>query len=341
MLLSKGEIMSDSHTPKHVAANRPHAVDRRRFLKTTAIAAGASAIGPSVFAGPDRSSVAETYVGEFYKSLSDSQKKTICFPFNHKLRNRINANWQITKPEIGDDFYSSTQRDLVRRILKSITSEDGFQRFEKQTEYDAGGIDAYSCAVFGDPATDKFEWEFTGRHVTLRADGNSVANAAFGGPIVYGHGEEDDPKQNVFYYQTVKTNEVFKTLDKEQAAKALLSSRAPRETDVATRKSGDFKGIPVAELTAEQKQVFEGALKTLLAPFRKEDIDEVMSHVKQRGGIEKLHMQFYKQGDLNNDQQWDIWRIEGPSFVWHFRGAPHVHAYINIADPTGRQRRRG
>jgi hypothetical protein len=27
---------------------------------------------------------------------------------------------------------------------------------------------------------------------------------------------------------------------------------------------------------------------------------------------------------------WDMWRIEGPSFVWHFRGAPHVHAYINI-----------
>jgi hypothetical protein len=23
--------------------------------------------------------------------------------------------------------------------------------------------------------------------------------------------------------------------------------------------------------------------------------------------------------------------VEGPSFVWHFRGAPHVHAYINIA----------
>ena len=25
-----------------------------------------------------------------------------------------------------------------------------------------------------------------------------------------------------------------------------------------------------------------------------------------------------------------IWRLEGPTLVWHFRGAPHVHAYVNI-----------
>ncbi len=42
-------------------------------------------------------------------------------------------------------------------------------------------------------------------------------------------------------------------------------------------------------------------------------------------------MAFYQDDDLNNDKQWDIWRVEGPAFVWHFRGAPHVHAYVNIA----------
>ena len=43
-------------------------------------------------------------------------------------------------------------------------------------------------AVFGEPGTDKpFEWVLTGRHDTLRADGNSVEGAAFGGPIFYGH----------------------------------------------------------------------------------------------------------------------------------------------------------
>ena len=36
-------------------------------------------------------------------------------------------------------------------------------------------------------------------------------------------------------------------------------------------------------------------------------------------------------GDVLDDQIWDIWRLESPSLVCHFRGAPHVHAYINVA----------
>ena len=58
-------------------------------------------------------------------------------------------------------------------------------------EEDDGGLDYYSVAVFGNPEEGKFEFELTGRHLTIRADGNSVDKAAFGGPIVYGHGDED------------------------------------------------------------------------------------------------------------------------------------------------------
>jgi hypothetical protein len=24
--------------------------------------------------------------------------------------------------------------------------------------------------------------------------------------------------------------------------------------------------------------------------------------------------------------------LEGPSFVWYFRGSPHVHVWVNVAD---------
>jgi hypothetical protein len=59
-------------------------------------------------------------------------------------------------------------------------------------------------------------------------------------------------------------------------------------------------------------------------------VDEAMEILKASGGLDKLHMAFYQQDDLQSDKVWDIWRVEGLSFVWHFRGAPHVHAYINI-----------
>jgi hypothetical protein len=74
----------------------------------------------------------------------------------------------------------------------------------------------------------------------------------------------------------------------------------------------------------------ESVVKTILAPYRESDVNEAMEFLKQGGGLKNLHMAFYKEGDLNSDQVWDIWRVEGPNFVSHFRGAPHVHAYLNV-----------
>jgi hypothetical protein len=57
--------------------------------------------------------------------------------------------------------------------------------------------------------------------------------------------------------------------------------------------------------------------------------------LKAQGGLEKLHLAFYTDEDSGGDKTWDNWRLEGPSFVWHFRGYPHVHVWVNIADqPT-------
>ena len=28
----------------------------------------------------------------------------------------------------------------------------------------------------------------------------------------------------------------------------------------------------------------------------------------------------------------DNWRLEGPAFVWYFRGNPHVHVWVHVAD---------
>lgn len=306
---------------------------RRDFLKAVGGAALATAASPllssSVFAAPTQQSGAETVSAELFKSLSDEQKKVICFPFDHELRKRINANWHITKPNIKDDFYTKQQKAMAQEIVRKVLSEDGYQRVLKQTEYDDGGLDAYSMAMFGAPDSGKFEWTLTGRHLTLRADGNTVDNAAFGGPLIYGHGQED-PDQNLYLFQTKQTNEVFKALDAKQAKSALLTT-APKEDAVQIQgEKGVFPGISVGEMSSDQQQLVEQTLKVLLAPYRQEDADEVMEMLKAQGGVGKLHMAFYQTGDLKNDSVWDIWRVEGQSFVWHFRGAPHVHAYINI-----------
>jgi hypothetical protein len=312
-------------------------VGRRDFLKgvSGAIAlGGASSLWtlPGAYAAPTRSSAAETAVQQLYATLSEKQKRgpdAICFGYDAPDRKKISANWHITKPVIGSDYYTAEQQGLIREIVRGATSPDGFEKLIKQTEYDDGGLEAYSIAVFGQPGEGKFEFELTGRHLTLRVDGDSAEKAAFGGPIVYGHGDEE-ARSNLYHYQTLQTNKVFGALDEKQMKQALIS-KAPRESAVELQGSGGtFPGIPVGALSADQRGLVEETLKVLLAPYRQEDIAEVMDILKASGGVESLHMAFYEQGDLNADRTWDIWRVEGPSFVWHFRGAPHVHAYINI-----------
>ena len=324
-------------TKKQTLCSDCQSVDRRSFIKNVGGAAIAAAAAPVLFdarfahAGSATKATATTAVQRFYETLSEKQLLGIAFPFEHQLRQKIHANWHITKPTIGDDFYTKEQRELMKDIVRNVTSEDGFERLMNQMDDDAGGFEEYSVAIFGEPGKGKFEWELTGRHLTLRADGDSVDKTAFGGPIVYGHGEES-PADNMYHSHTKQLNEVFQALDEKHAKKALLK-KAPKESAVQLQGAdGKFPGLAVGELASDQKELVEKTLKVLLSPYREEDIDEVMSILKAGGGLDKLHMAFYEQGDLEGDEVWDIWRLEGPSFVWHFRGAPHVHAYINISE---------
>jgi hypothetical protein len=313
-------------------------LSRREFVRKAAGVAVAGSFLSTIatprraVAAPSPSSSAETAVKRFYETLSDDQRKQICFPFDHPLRSKINANWAITKPKIGD--YTKEQQKLIDEIFRGVTSPEGYERFQKQMDDDSGGFDEYHVAVFGTPGSGQFEWEMTGRHLTIRADGDSVEGAAFGGPIVYGHSAGDSEKGmpgNVFYYQTLKANEVFNALDGKQRKIALLP-KAPKEDAVLIQgSSGQFPGLAVGELSSDQKELVEKVIKVILAPYREDDVNEAIAIQKAGGGLDALHLAFYESNDIGKDQVWDIWRLEGPTFVWHFRGAPHVHTYVNIA----------
>ena len=312
-------------------------ISRREFVKTVGgavVAAGALPVfAPPLQAVPAAKNTSETAVNRFYNSLSEEQRKVICFPFDHELRHRISSNWSVTEPTIRE-YFTPEQQAHIDEIFRSVSSGDGYERFQKQMLEDSGGVGSYHVALFGEPGSGRFQWEMTGQHLTIRADGDRTDHAAFGGPIVYGHAAGDSQPGlpgNVFYHQTVKANEVFAALDGKQREKALLG-KAPPEHEVAVQgPSGSFPGIAVGDLSDDQKDLVEEVSKVILAPYREEHVEEALAVLKAGGGFDRLHMAFYKAWDLGHDEEWDIWRLEGPTFVWHFRGSPHVHAYVNIA----------
>ena len=83
-------------------------------------------------------------------------------------------------------------------------------------------------------------------------------------------------------------------------------------------------------MARDQKELVEKVLHDLLLPFRESDRTKAMADIKAQGGFDDLSMAFYKNLDIGNDGVWDVWQLESPNMIWYFRGAPHVHTWVNI-----------
>jgi hypothetical protein len=323
-------------------------LSRRDFLKASALGAAAAAAG--TMAGPALANAAriadppETLVKTLYESLAENQKKEICFAWDHHdktrglLRSYLSNNWRITRPAIKSDFYSAAQQTLIRQIFEGLVNPDWIERFDKQFKDDLGGFGkAQSIALFGQPGQGKFEFVMSGRHGTVRCDGHSVEHVAFGGPILYGHAasgyyEKANHPDNVFWHQAVAANHLYKMLDGKQQKTALLPE-APDEALIAFQgKGATLPGLPITDLSADQKAEMQKVVQKLIEPYRQSNQDEVVACLKAQGGLDACSLAFYQADALGNDGVWDNWRLEGPAFVWHYRGAPHVHVWVNVAD---------
>ena len=122
-------------------------VDRRGFLSTAAGAAVAASTLPGLArhaaAAPTPNSSAETAVKRLYDSLSEDQKPVVALSLDDERRKTINPNWSITKASVGK-FFNLEQQEIIKEILRGITSEDGYDRFLKQMAHDwKPGLDRY------------------------------------------------------------------------------------------------------------------------------------------------------------------------------------------------------
>ncbi|MCB1230248.1 MAG: DUF3500 domain-containing protein [Verrucomicrobiae bacterium] len=322
---------------------------RRQFLKTAgasaAAIAGLGGTADQVFGASQPKS--ETLVKTLFDSLSEEQRAKVVIPWADQLRSNIENNWHILPQRVGA-FFTPDQQAMIRDIFLNIHSEEYRDEVWKAYLHDNRGkglttpeeiFGSSSVAIFGEPGGGPFEFVLTGRHCTRRCDGNSLAGAAFGGPIFYGHAAESfnegpDHEGNAYWFQAKRANEAFQMLDGKQREMALAAAgreERGRKTVELKGKAEGLEGIRVGDLSADQQAEVRKILSDLLLPFRKEDREESMKMIEPQ--FNDLHLAFYKKGDIGNDGVWDVWQVEGPHMVWHFRGAPHVHTWVNIEAP--------
>ena len=321
--------------------------DRRRFLKTVAMGSVGLATTAAVpiiqgtparvLSKPDLSQRSETLVATLHQSLTAEQRQKVAFPFGHPLQSQVDNNWHITPVKIGE-FFTPDQQAMITEIFRNLHNPEFADKVFYHINEDAGGLGNYSIALFGEPGTGAFEFVLTGRHCTARCDGDSVEGVAFGGPIFYGHAsqgfnEKADHPKNVYWYQAQRANEVFKALDGKQRKIALLGDPRQEQGTATVDLSKPNErpvGLPVSEMTRDQRQLVEEVLHDLLLPFREKDRQKAMADIKAQGGFDALSMSFFKNMDIGNDGVWDVWQLESPTMVWYFRGSPHVHVWVNI-----------
>ncbi len=322
---------------------------RRDFIRVVSAGAAATALGglSAPLLGAEEAtakSTPETLVQQLYTSFTEKQKKDICFAWDHTdaqrglLRTRVANNWHITKPVINTDYFTGEQKQLVREIFEGLIQPEWHAKVDKQLQDDAGGFgNDQNIAIFGTPGSDKFEFVMTGRHMTLRVDGNSSEHLAFGGPIFYGHAasgfnEKPGHPGNVYWEQAVAANAVYAALDGKQRKLAEVPDSPREQASGFQGKEGKFPGIAITELSSDQKELVQKTLQKLIEPYRQSDKDEVLECLKKQGGLDACSLAFFTDDDLHDDKVWDNWRLEGPSFVWYFRGSPHVHCWVHVAD---------
>lgn len=317
---------------------------RRHFIGTVAGGAigimGGSSLFPTGASAASTAKPAEELVRELFATLTAEQKTVVVKPWNHGAENggvpaRLKThNGPPLGQKLGEQF-TKPQQDLIHTTFKAILSGDeAYDRISRKGKWDnSGSFDGNGIAIYGDPSgKDPFSWVFAGHHLTLRCDGNSQPNAAFGGPMYYGHSANGHSETNVYNDQTREVMGVFDMLNEEQRKHAVIVG-SPGDGQGALKAKLVAKpptGVSYAELEGAQRDLVAGVMRTLLNPFRKEDGDEVMEIITNNGGIEQLRLAFYKDDAEKGNDRWDAWRIEGPGFIWNYRVLPHVHCFVNV-----------
>lgn len=329
-------------------ATTPAGLRRRSFIRAVASGAvgvvGGSSLLSSAFAAapekPRAAKPAEGLVRELFATLTPEQKKAMVLPWNHGAEKggqptRLKThNAAPLGKKLGEQF-TKPQQDLILTTFKAILSgEESYERISRKGSWDdAGSFAGNGIAIFGDPSgKDPFSWVFGGHHLTLRCDGNSQPNTAFGGPMYYGHSANGHSGGNVYNYQTKHVMSVFEMLNAQQQKQAVIVGD-PGDGAAALKAklvAQPPTGIAYAELDKSQQAHVTGVMRTLISPFRQEDGDEVMQLIKTNGGLEKVRLAFYKENAEKGNDRWDYWRLEGPGFVWNYRVLPHVHCFVNV-----------
>jgi hypothetical protein len=350
--------MSPKDAPR---SERGPLLGRRAFL--TAVGAGAGLLMAGGSSGLPRWLGASPHsrldyaacLSRLGASLTPAQRRLLVHPPDHPSRQLTNTVAIFDAPHLGT-LLDAEQLSLVERLYETMTSESG-RRDLANTIGLEGKLEGCVLAIYGDSDAGRAQAMITGGHLMLRGGGLSDNGCAFGGPLAYGQqigNNRFKVEGNAFAFHSDAANRFYQVLPPGARARS-LAPRPPHELVVqAQGADGRFTGVAVRETGERAREEARRLVETVLSTWPEEDRRDAWDCVEHNGGVDALHVTFYANkcfwadgavyADLGAEQRagreppyWQVWRIEGPGTVIHFKGHPHVHAYVNIVRDPARQ----
>ena len=314
-------------------------MNRRTALKlgaTLGVAGGAGLYGGYrlFLPAPSRNiEPVDTLAQRLYTSLDDSQRGETCVNYDHPLRQYHNRGvWGGGRSILFG--FNHTQRQILTDLLYAGLSAEGRTRVPEEDVTRFTGVGSMRVLICGDPTAGPYQVIFTGVHINLRVGGKSREGAAFGGPQVYGDqrgNERVGLPGNLYRAQFVMAQRLLHNLDAGRRKEAVIDE-APVQTQIELQgRGGSFRGIPIAELTPDSKAIAHELVEHILSTYPAQDVAYARECLEANGGIDRLFLSYYQHGDDGEIPEAQVFRLEGPSAVFYFRGYPHVHAFLNVA----------
>jgi hypothetical protein len=269
-----------------------------------------------------------------HDSMDDATRARACVPYDHPLRQYHNRGVRGGGLPVSALSFSWEQRGMLTDLLHAGLSEQGRTRIPREHYINWPGVHLLSLLMCGDPRDAEHQTILTGPHLNLRLGGAGREGVAFGGPQVYGDqrgNERPGLPGNLYRDQYEIGRALFESLTDGQKRAALLDL-APPQTRIEVRgRDAGFDGIPVESLSVGSRALAGRVVEAMLSTYHPDDVAYAASCLRENGGIERLHLSYYRRADDGGIGNAQIFRLEGPAAVFHFRGYPHVHAFINVA----------
>jgi hypothetical protein len=301
---------------------------------------------PTLESAPANNAAAEMSeaAGALLASLSPEQRAAIQFPFADAER----LNWHfIPRQRRGLPLRDMTgaQRDLTWALLETGLSPDGSRKVDdiialELVLRELGGNprvrdpELYFVSIFGDPSAHQpWGWRFEGHHLSLNytvVDGAPVAWApAFLGanPAEVRQGSRTGLR--ALAGEEDLARELVRSLDREQRARAVVASKAPR--DIITGNAVEIDplepaGISITDLRPHQVD----GLVRLIDEYLSRMADELAASRRARIEASDLsRIGFAWAGSLEAGKP-HYYRVQGPTFLIEYdntqNNANHIHS---------------